>query len=157
MIHNPDDLVEEEEQGGEAALGQDLAAKARRLFELREVRDTDKQKADASEKAYKEYEQEFFQAHDDSPIVGAFKVDLGGDIGVVSFSPRETYFGRLLDSDKAQDYFESRAMADEMFEPKVAKRRLNEFVRECLDNGQPLPDGVDFYAQRGITISRQKP
>lgn len=156
MIQNPDDLIEEEEQGGEAALGSDLAAKARRLFELRETRDADKQRADASDKEYREFEQEFFQVLDDSPVVGALKIDLGGNAGVVSFSPRETYFGRLLDSDKAQDYFESRAMADEMFEPKVAKRRLNEFVRECLDNGTPLPDGVDFYAQRGITISRQK-
>lgn len=157
MTENPDDrVVEEEEQGGERRLGEDIAVKARRLFELREARDADKKRADSSEAAFREAEQEFFMALENSPVKGTQKIDLGGDIGEVSFSPRETYFGRILDSDKAQDYFEARAMADEMFQPKIAKKRLNEFVRECLDNGTPLPDGVDFYATRGITISRQK-
>ncbi len=157
MTENPDDLaVEEEEQGGERRLGEDIAAKGRRLFELREKRDADKKKAEVSEAEFREAEQDFFMQWENSPLQGAMKIDLGGSIGEVSFSPRETYFGRILDSDKAQTYFEQRAMVDEMFQPKIAKKRLNEFVRECLDNGTPLPDGVDFYAQRGITITRQK-
>ncbi len=153
MVDNPNDLEIGEDEG----LGEDqMISKARRLFELREQRDHDKQAAVQSEQAYRAFEQEFFQALADSSIEGALKIDLGEEIGVVRFSPRETYFGRLLDVDRAQDYFESRAMADEMFEPKVAKARLNDFVRECMDNDIPLPDGVDFYASRGITISRQK-
>lgn len=150
---NPDDI---EEQQGEERVGADIERKARRLVELRDQRDADKRAAEKSERAYREYEQEFWQAIEESPFDGTVPLDLGPEIGTVKFSQRETYYGRLLDADKAQDYFESRAMADEMFEPKVAKRRLNEFVRECLDNGTPLPDGVDFFAQRGVTITRQK-
>lgn len=150
---NPDDI---EEQQGEERVGADIERKARRLVELRDQRDADKRTAEKSEREYREYEQEFWQAIEESPYDGTVPLDLGPEVGSVRLSQRETYFGRLLDADKAQDYFESRAMADEMFEPKVAKRRLNEFVRECLDNGTPLPEGVDFYAQRGITITRQK-
>jgi hypothetical protein len=90
-----------------------------------------------------------------SPIKGARRIDLGEPYGLVVFTPRETKFGRILNLDDALDYFENRAMSDEMTKPGISKRKLNELVRELLEQGKPMPAGVDWYANRGITISKK--
>lgn len=154
MAENPDDIDFDESDDGQLIAS--LEGKARRLVELRDTRDADKEAAKNSEKAYRGYEQEFFQAIADSPIKGALRLDLGGDAGEVSFSLRETTYGRVLDAEKAAEYFRARSMSDSMFEPKISGQRLNEHIRELLDNGTPPPDGLDFFVNRGVTISRQK-
>lgn len=134
-----------------------VASKFRRLVELREKRDEDKATAEASEGEYREYEAELWDEVADGPIKGTLKLDLGEPYGIVRFTPRETYYGRVTDLDKALDYFETRAMTDEMTKPKIEKRKLNEMVRELLESQEgKLPDGIDFYANRGFTITRTK-
>lgn len=137
-------------------LGEDLVAKLRRLYELRETRDIDAKTAENSEKQYRAFEQEVFEELANSPLVGAQKVDLGGDIGVITFTPTETTFGRILDKDRAVESFKEMARDDEFAEVKISKARLNEYVRECLDNNTSLPEGVDFYTNRRVGISKPK-
>lgn len=132
-----------------------LASKFRRLVELREERDTTKAAAERAEAEYREYEAELFDELAESPLKGSVKLDLGGRFGVVVFTPRETYYGRILDKDKALDYFDRRAMSDELTRTEISKGKLNEIVREFLEHGKALPDGVDFRANRGISISRR--
>jgi hypothetical protein len=156
MAENPDDIDPDESDDDGGQLVASLESKARRLVELRDARDVDKETAKNSEKAYRAYEQEFFQAVADSPIKGALKLDLGGGVGEVSFSLRETTYGRVLDAEKAAEYFKARSMDAAMFEPKISGQRLNEHIRELLDNGTPPPEGLDFFVNRGVTISRQK-
>jgi hypothetical protein len=137
-------------------LGEDVRFKLRRLMESREKRDLTKAEATAAEEEYRETEAEAWQALDDSPLEGSIKVDLGAPYGVVTFGPRETYYGRILDKDLALDHFEQRAMVEEMTEPKFAMARVHEAVRDCLDAGQQLPPGLDFYAKRYVSITRKK-
>jgi hypothetical protein len=47
-------------------------------------------------------------------------------------------------------------MLDEVTSPRFAKARINEIVRDMQEQGQPMPPGIDYYANRGITITRQK-
>lgn len=133
---------------------EDVYTKARRLFELREVRDKEKTAAARSEEEYRDYEQLFYQALDDSPIVGGIKLDLGNG-KTVSFSPRATHYGRLLDAEKAKAFFDARPNDGEMFEQKVSGRRLNEMVNERIEARQELPPGVDYRTKYGVTISVQ--
>ncbi len=133
----------------------DLFRKGRRLYELRRTRDLDKKRSEVSEREYREYEQEFYQALDDSPHLGALSMDVGDGV-VVKFTPRETYYGRVLDSDAATEYFRGRAMDGEMLEDRISGARLNELVRNNRENGQSPPPGCDFYARRGVSISVQK-
>lgn len=132
-----------------------IASKFRRLVELREKRDETKGAADDAEEEYREYEAELFEEMSNSPIKGTRRIDLGEPYGLVVFTPRETKFGRILNLDDALDYFDQRAMTDEMTKPGIAKRKLNEMVREMLEQGKPLPPGIDWYANRGITISKK--
>lgn len=138
------------------AVGDDIAAKLRRFHELRVARDEAKAAKDRAEAEYREYEAELWDELNDSPLVGAFKIDLGGDIGVVSFQAKETYYGRILDADKALEALDSAAMKDEMTKTEIVKQRLHELVRERLDNAQPMPEGIDWTARRFISISNQK-
>jgi hypothetical protein len=132
-----------------------VASKFRRLVELREKRDQTKTAADNAEKQYRVYETELFDELEEGPGEGTRRFDLGAPHGVVAFTPRETRFGRLLDADKAIEYFEETDLVEEMTKPGIEKRKLNEWVRELLEQGKPMPPGVDFYVNRGITISKK--
>ncbi len=137
-------------------IGEDLAKKFRRLMELRERRDADKLASENSEKEYRELEAEVWEEYDESPLEGAIKVDLGGDYGTVTFVPKETYYGRIIDREKALEHFENRAMIDEVTEPKPVMARIHEIVRDVIDQGGSMPPGLDFYAKRYIQITRKK-
>jgi hypothetical protein len=140
----------------DSTLGSDLEVKLRRFVEARTKRDEDKAAAEKSEKEYREQEAELWDELEDSPIEGAIKVNLGPPYGVVAFQPKETYYGRILDEEKALDYFERTAQVDEYTAPKIVKGRVNELVRECLEAGRPTPEGIDFYAQRYVSITKKK-
>ena len=47
-------------------------------------------------------------------------------------------------------------MIDDVMEPKLSKKRINEIVNDCLDAGQSPPPGIDFYARRYVSISQKK-
>lgn len=136
-------------------LAYDLTSRFRRLVELREERDRDKKAAERSEKEYREYEADLFEELEDSPIKGTMKIDLGDDMGVISFQPKETYYGRVIDQNAALDYFEQRALTDEFTSPKIVMARINELVRGCIENGDPIPEGIDYYPKRYISITRK--
>lgn len=135
--------------------GEQLASKFRRLVELRDKRDIAKGALERYEKEYRSYEADLWDELEASPLQGTIKIDLG-DEGVVTFQRRETIYGRVLDADKALEYFERRALTDEFTQPKLVSRRVNELVREKVESGEPVPPGLDFYAQRFISISKKK-
>lgn len=138
---------------GDALAG--LESKFRRLAEKREDRDIAKSAYEKRERDYREYEAELFEQIEDSALRGTVEFDFGGDLGVIRFQPRRTIYGRIIDKNAALDAFENEAIADEMSSPKIEARRLNEYVRDRLENNQNLPTGVDFYIKQYFTISRK--
>ena len=132
-----------------------LESKFRRLAELREERDFAKKTAETAESAYREYEAELFGVVEDSALRGTIEFDFGGDLGTIRFQPRSTIYGRVIDKFAALESLENEALLDEMTAPKVEARRLNEYVRDRMENGQELPDGIDYYERRFFTISRK--
>jgi hypothetical protein len=131
-------------------------ASGRRLMELREARDRLKKEADTAEKEYREAEADFYEMLEEAGVTSTQKIPLGEPWGTVGFLPRTTYFGRVVDQDKALDYYEGRMMIDEVSAPKFVMKRINDEVRDCLEQGKDLPPGVDYYSRRGVTITRQK-
>lgn len=137
-------------------LSEDALNKLRRLMETRTARDEAKRALENAEADFRECEADVYEALDESGVLGTVKVDLGDPWGVVSFRTRETLFGRVIDDEAALSYFEERAMLDEVSAPKIVKRRINEIVRDHHEQGLDMPPGIDYYPQRGVTISRQK-
>lgn len=128
----------------------------RRLMEARIARDEAKALKERTEETYREIEAETYEAFEDSGSVGTVKVDLGEPYGVVSFRTRETFFGKVVDEDAALEYYEQRAQIDEVTQPKFTMARINEEVRDRIEQGMSMPPGITFTARRGMTITRQK-
>lgn len=137
----------------------EFIAKCRRFVEARQKRDRAKAAAKEAEDDYRELEAE---VHDmltpEDPLAKAtaVKVPLGEPWGTVTFQPRATDYARIIDDEKAVEWAEGRALIDEFTAPKFVMARLNEEVREARDEGKPLPDGVDFYTKRFVTITIPK-
>jgi hypothetical protein len=137
-------------------ISDEAKGKLRRLMEAREKRDEAKKAAEESEKDYREIEAEVYDDLEESGLTGTVKIDLGQPWGIVSFNTRETYFGRIIDADEALDYFDQRAMTEEVSAPKFVMKRINEEVRDRIEQGLKMPPGIDYFARRGVTITRQK-
>jgi hypothetical protein len=137
-------------------ISQEVLDKLRRLMDARIERDEDKKAAENSEAVYREIEAEVHAALADGPVERLNNIDLGPPHGKVSFHAKSTTYGRIINDEKAQEYFEGRAMVDEVSKPKFVMQRINEIVRELDENDQPMPPGVDFYKRRFIQITKQK-
>lgn len=130
--------------------------KLRRFVEAREKRDEAKVTLENAEKEYRELEAEVWEEFEESPLTGTLKIDLGDGLGEVGFLAQETHFGRIIDSDAALEYFENRALVEEYTEPKITMARVNELVRDRIEQGESMPPGIDFYTRRPVKISRKK-
>lgn len=138
-------------------ISQAAISKLRRLMEARELRDETKKAAESAEKEFRAIEAEVFEEFEEAAVQGTVKVDLGDPWGVVSFRTRETYYGTIIDEEAAAEYYEQRAMMDEVSAPKFVMRRINEEVRARIEAGDmDMPPGVSFRANRGVTITRSK-
>ena len=144
-------------------VSEEAKSKLRRLMEARTKRDELKADLKAAEEDFREQEAEVFDAleelrdpNDPRAKRSAIKVHLGDPWGTVSFRGRETPYGRIIDEDSALEYFEQRQMIDEITTPKFSKKRLNEIARDAKEQGVDLPPGMDYYYDRGVTITRQK-
>ena len=122
---------------------------------LREERDIKARAAEKAEADYREAEAELYQALTDAGIRGRQTFDFGGDIGTVSFQTRSTKFGRIIDKDLAIKSLREEGLDDAVYETAIRKKRLNELVRDRLESHDDLPEGVDFYESKGITVSRK--
>jgi hypothetical protein len=138
-------------------ISEEAKSKLRRLLELRDKRDNLKTALEKSETDYREAEADVYEAMEESGVKSSIKVDLGAPWGEVGFRPRETYYGRIIDDEKAIKYYEERALIDEVSSPKFVMRRINEEVRDRIEAGNMnMPPGVDYYVRRGVTITREK-
>jgi hypothetical protein len=128
----------------------------RRFMEAREEKDATELAAKRAKERYQEMEADLYERLADGPVSRLNNVDLGAPWGKVSFGARETFYGRVIDEDAALAHFEQRAMLDEVSHPKFTMKRINELVRDSIEQGQSPPPGLDFYARRGVTVTRQK-
>jgi hypothetical protein len=128
----------------------------RRFMEAREEKDATELAAKKAKETYQEMEADLYEKLSEGPMSRLNNVDLGPPWGKVSFGARETFYGRVIDEEAALEYFEKRAMIEEVSHPKFTMKRINEIVRDSLEQNQSPPPGLDFYARRGVTVTRQK-
>lgn len=126
-----------------------------RLLELREDKDIKAAAADKADKEYREKEAELYEELQEAGIRGRHTFDFGGDLGTAKFQRRSTKYGRVIDKKAAARALKEMGL-DEMFDDTAIRAgRLNEKVRTWLETNTELPDGVDFYERKGISISRK--
>lgn len=136
-------------------MNNDLNLLLARFYEKKQLHHHLKTESERASEDYRVAEQDVLDAMEELGIK-TFTVNLPG-IGEVRFTKRKpTVYGRIVDADSAFLAFDKQGRADELFAPKVQAGRLNELVRECLEQGIPLPEGVDFYERAGVTVSKTK-
>lgn len=128
----------------------------RGLMDARTKRDEAAKAAKEAEAEYREVEADVHEKLSDGPVSRLNNVDLGDPWGKVSFQAKETNYGRIIDQDAALEHYENRAMVEQVSAPKFVMARINEEVRDCLEQGKQLPPGLDFYTKRFVSITRQK-
>lgn len=74
-------------------------------------------------------------------------------VGIIS--RKETVYGRISDLEAAKRSFEDMGRLEEFFSLQPEKARINEYVRECMKQGVPLPEGVDFYSKRYVSLTKR--
>lgn len=126
-----------------------------RLLELREDRDIKQGAFKKADKLYKEAESQLYEELQEAGIRGRLEFDFGGDLGIAKFQRRSTKYGRVIDKDAAVAALKALGLDDVIYDTAVREGRLNEKVRDWLETNTELPDGVDFYERKGISISRK--
>lgn len=105
--------------------------------------------ADEKKRIHDQRQHELFQKARDAGIPG-IKLDTH------TFTLRETIFANVRDIDAFEAWCKERELDSEFIKPAPEKQRVNEIVRAALDNGEELPDGVDWYARQFISITENK-
>lgn len=130
---------------------EELRRRVARLVELRVAKDETKAAATKAKNEFDQYQAELFEEYRKSPLKGSIKVEVGDD--EVQLVPRSTKYGRVLDYDKAREYFKTRNKNQEFIKEDFRMGRLHELVREHIEQKKPLPEGIDFYTKEFFTIT----
>jgi hypothetical protein len=137
-------------------MSESLATQGRRFVDLKDKRDQLKIEFEAAEKKFRDAEAAFWQAIDASEQKSAH-FDLGPGYGEVQFTRRETITSTVLNPEEAAKALEEAGLADAILgSPAVRKKVLNEYVRDWIKSGQPMPKGIDFHARRYLTTTKKK-
>lgn len=132
-----------------------LATKARRFVDLKREKDKTEKAFEKAKAAFKVAEADLWTAIEASEQKsGTF--DLGPGYGVVQLTRRETTTSTVLNIDEAEKALAAMGLDDAVIKSDVRKKVLNEYVRDWLKAGQPLPRGIDFHKRRYLTTTMKK-
>lgn len=119
----------------------------RTLAELREKKNSTKKAADVAKAEFEQYQAELFA---DMQAEGFDSMKLDG----VQYVRKATLYGQVQDLDEFRTWcHEHDHRAEDFLKEAVQAARLNELVREAVDNGAELPPGVGFYAREYISVT----
>lgn len=133
-----------------------LDTEARKLLKLREDHEAKDKAAKKAKQKREEQEEVVIELMEDLKQPSA-SVDLGGKYGTWRVTkPKPTIFARVIDKDVALESIQAAGRTEEMFDSTIRKAPANQWVRECLERGEDLPDGFDFSESSHITMTRKK-
>lgn len=132
-----------------------LDTEARKLLDLRTASEKSAAAAKKDKEKLVEQERSFYEMLENQNVPTT-TLDLGPGYGRVQFGRRKTIYSRVINIDAAVEALKAEGRSEEMIKTDLRKAPLNELVRDRLENGEPLPDGVDFSETRYIQVTRRK-
>lgn len=132
-----------------------LKSEARKLLKLRDTAkkaDTEAKRAKDARNAQERVVSDLLEDQD----VKTTTIDLGEPYGEWKVGRRKKIFSRVFDLDKLLEALRAEGREEEAIKHDVRKAPLNELVRERLETGEPLPDGLDFSETPYIQMSKSK-
>lgn len=79
-----------------------------------------------------------------------------GKLGKWTFARRETKRARVIDRETAIAALKAEGKDDGYTVTEIRKAPLNELVKTLQENGEPLPDGIDFSVTRYVQATKKK-
>jgi hypothetical protein len=133
-----------------------LDTEARKYVKLRRA----SEKADAAAKAAKaKLEEQVEVVHELMEDLNqpSAVLHLGGDIGDIRLTrPKPTIYSRVIDKDVALESIQKAGRLEEMFDSAIRKAPANQWIKECLERGEELPDGFDYSESQNLTLTYLK-
>lgn len=129
----------------------DLDELRARLDKLAELKEATALAAKAEKEAraeMKRYEANLFM-----DMAEAGLTNFGTDQG--RFDRKSTTYGTIKDRAAFLSWCEENGVTDDFTKQVEEDGRLNELVRSCIDNGEELPPGVDFYTRDYISLTKK--
>lgn len=126
----------------------ELSERLEHLRWLKERSSRSSQIADERAARYKEFEADTFHYMKRNGLDGVTAVGF-------RFEPRATVLSSVNNLDEFEDWLRTEGLEEEFLRPEPRKARLNELVRERLDNQQDFPPGVTAYAREYISITER--
>lgn len=121
-----------------ASLNEDAAT----LREQKIERDEAKAQYESLDKQFKEAQMKLLERMDEEKCEGT-------KVNGINFVPTKTIYGQVQDRSEFVSWAEENE--PELLEPKERKELINELVRQKLDDGEPLPPGLNFRVQEYIS------
>lgn len=121
-----------------SSISEDAAA----LRELKLARDEAKAEAESLDRQFKAEQAKLLERMEEEKCEG---VKVEG----INFVPTKTIYGQVQDRSEFVKWAEENE--PELLEPKERKELINELVRQKLDDGEPLPPGLNFRTQEYIS------
>lgn len=79
-----------------------------------------------------------------------------GPLGRWTFGRRSTIRSRIIDRETAIKSLAGEGKSDGYVVTELRKAPLNELVRERLETGEALPDGIDFSETKYVQATKKK-
>lgn len=136
-------------------MAQTLRTAARKLLKLRDEAAKAKKAKDKADEALAAQQRLVYDLMEGEGLPSV-TIDLGGKDGVVQLGRRTKVFSRVFNLDKLIEALKAEGRLEEAIKSDVRKAPLNELVRERLETGEPLPEGLDFSQTPYIQVTRKK-
>lgn len=72
-----------------------------------------------------------------------------------TYSAKSTVYAKVQDLDAFIEWATANGLSEEFLREKEVGARLNEFVRDAVANGSPLPNGVVWYPKEYISLVQE--
>jgi hypothetical protein len=124
----------------------ELTERLRELADLKAAKHEAKKAAEAAEQAYRELED---HVHGQLSEVDIPSIKHSGR----TFSRNSTVYATITDFEAFERWCRDHDLLEEFIKLEEQRARLNELVRDHLDNKQDLPPGVGYRVRNYISIT----
>ncbi len=145
MNYETDMPATAQDAGATAPLQADLAKLHKMKVEYREAQNH----ADDLKGRHDAFEASLYDRMDEEDVL-SLKTD------AAQFVAKCTTYATITDMDLFTEWLKENGIEDEFIKDAPEKARINELVRERLDNGDSLPPGLSHYDRRYISITPNK-
>lgn len=129
-------------------------AKLRRLIAAREKVDELEVALEAAKKDKDILDSEVWDMLNEAPMRPPFKFIIDGE--EIIFHNKTTPYGKILDYDKAYEWAREKGWDEALNEDRFVMARVNEEIRERIDDNAEMPPGIGYTEKRWVAITRQK-